>query len=154
MKLHDLRPVKGATKKRKRIGRGTGSGTGGTAGKGHKGQKARSGGNTHIWFEGGQMPLMRRLPKMGFTNKFRVEYEILNVRDLARFDANTEVTPELLRQERMVRRKSAPVKLLGVGEIDRPLKIRVHAVSGTAKQKIEAAGGSVDIAVEAPKDKQ
>lgn len=152
MKLHDLKPAKGARKKRKRIGRGTGSGTGGTAGKGHKGQKARSGGSTHIWFEGGQMPLMRRLPKMGFTNKFRVEYEVINVRDLARFDANTEVTPDVLRRERLVRRKTAPVKLLGIGEIDRPLKIRVHAASESAKQKIVAAGGSVDLTVEAQLD--
>ena len=145
MKLNELRPAKGATKKRKRVGRGTGSGSGHTSGKGEKGQKARSGGKPHKWFEGGQMPLIRRVPKMGFHSPNRVEYQVVNLSDLRRFDAGTEVTPDLLLEVRLVRKKAAPIKILAKGEIDRALRIRVHAASETARQKIEAAGGSVDV---------
>jgi large subunit ribosomal protein L15 len=145
MKLTDLKPAPGARKKRKRVGRGTGSGNGGTAGRGHKGHSARSGKGTARWFEGGQMPILRRLPKFGFTNLNRVEYQAVNVQDLARFDAGTAVTPELLAEARLARRKSIPVKLLAKGEIDRALKVTVHAASAAARQKIEAAGGSVEI---------
>lgn len=145
MKLNELRPAKGATKKRKRVGRGQGSGWGHTSGRGEKGQKARSGGSPHPWFEGGQMPLIRRVPKIGFTPRNRVEYQLVNLSDLRRFDAGTEVTPDVLHEARLVRRKGLPIKLLAKGEIDRALKIRVHAASDTAKQKIEAAGGSVDV---------
>jgi large subunit ribosomal protein L15 len=145
MRLHELRPAKGATRKRKRLGRGTGSGRGTTSGKGHKGQRARAGGNSHPWFEGGQMPLIRRVPKVGFHNPFRVEYQVINVRDLAQFEPNTEVTPELLRRSRVVRKSKMPIKLLGQGEIDRPLKIQVDAASAAARQKIEGAGGSLEL---------
>lgn len=145
MKLNELRPAKGATKKRKRIGRGQGSGWGHTSGKGEKGQKSRSGGKPHKWFEGGQMPLIRRVPKLGFHSRNRVEYQVVNLSDLRRFDAGTEVTPDVLLQARLVRKKAVPIKVLAKGEIDRVLKIRVHAASETAKAKIEAAGGSVEV---------
>lgn len=145
MKLNELKPAPGARKKRKRVGRGTGSGTGGTATRGHKGHSARSGKGTARWFEGGQMPILRRLPKFGFTNLNRVEYQAVNVQDLVRFDAGTAVTPELLADAKLARRKQVPVKLLAKGTIDRALTIKVHAASAAARQKIEAAGGSVEI---------
>lgn len=144
MKLNDLRPATGAKKKRKRVGVGTGSGRGGTAGRGHKGQKARSGGGTPAWFEGGQMPLQRRLPKRGFTNIFRKEHQVVNVGMLNRFDGGAEIDPGVLRKERMIRR-SLPVKLLGNGTVDRALVVRVHAASASAREKIEAAGGRVEL---------
>lgn len=145
MKLNDLRPAKGATKGRKRVGRGTGSGSGHTAGRGEKGQKARSGGSPRKWFEGGQMPLIRRVPKFGFHNRNRVEYQVVNLSDLRQFEPGTEVTPDVLVAARLVRRKALPIKVLAKGEIDRPLRVRVHAASETAKEKIAAAGGSVDV---------
>ncbi len=145
MKLTDLRPAKGATHARKRVGRGEGSGSGGTAGKGHKGQKARSGGGSHPWAEGGQMPLIRRIPKGGFKNRNRVEYQVLNVDDLKRFEPGFEVTPEALRDAKLARKLSLPVKLLGNGTIEHAVRVRVHAASATARQKVEAAGGSVEI---------
>jgi large subunit ribosomal protein L15 len=145
MKLNDLRPAKGAVKDRKRVGRGEGSGRGGTSGKGNKGQKARSGGSTHPWFEGGQMPLQRRVPKGGFKNINRVEYQVVNVGDLNRFDAGTEVTPALLKAKNLAKKLSCPIKLLGDGALDRPVKIRVHAASSTARQKVEQAGGAVEL---------
>jgi large subunit ribosomal protein L15 len=145
MKLNELRPAKGATKQRKRVGRGVGSGSGGTAGKGHKGHKARSGGGSHVWFEGGQMPLQRRVPKGGFTNVNRVEYQVVNVGDLKRFDAGTEVTLALLKERNLAKKLSMPVKLLGNGSLDRAVRVRVHAASATAREKIEAAGGSLEL---------
>ncbi|MCA9727368.1 MAG: 50S ribosomal protein L15 [Candidatus Eisenbacteria bacterium] len=145
MKLTDLRPAPGATKPNKRRGRGQGSGNGSTAGRGAKGHRARAGNPEAIWFEGGQMPLQRRLPKFGFHNHGRVEYQPVNVCDLSRFDAGTEVTPELLHESRLARKKTMKVKLLGHGEIDRALKVKVHAASESARKKIEAAGGSVEI---------
>lgn len=146
MKLNELRPAKGAVKKRKRVGCGIGSGHGGTSTRGHKGHKSRSGGfGAHPWFEGGQMPLLRRLPKGGFFNRSRVEFQVINVVDLNRFPAGTEITPDLLRQHHLARKSDLPVKLLGNGVVDRPLKVKLHAASGTAKEKVEAAGGSVEI---------
>lgn len=144
MKFNELRPATGAVKKRKVVGRGTGSGHGGTSTKGHKGHKARSGGKIHDWFEGGQMPLQRRLPKRGFTNVFRTTYDIVNVGILNRFDAGTEVDPAVLHAAGVTHARRM-VKLLGEGTIDRALVLKVHAASATAKAKVEAAGGRVEI---------
>lgn len=145
MKLNELRPAKGATRPRKRVGRGHGSGTGGTSGRGHKGQKSRSGGGSHIWSEGGTMTLVRRLPKGGFKNINRVEYQVINVCDLTRFEAQTEVTPVLLKERNLAKKLDLPVKLLAKGEVDRPVNVRVHAVSEAARRKVEAAGGTVTL---------
>jgi len=145
MKLNELKPPRGAVKQRKRRGCGTGSGHGGTSTRGNKGRYSRSGGSIPAWFEGGQMPLQRRLPKRGFRNFTRTEYEIVNVGDLARFEAGTEVTPDALRQARLVRRRSLPVKLLGEGALDRALTVRVHAASRTAQEKVKQSGGRVEI---------
>ncbi len=139
-----LKPPKGATRNRKRIGRGHGSGSGKTAGRGSKGAKSRSGFKRKRGFEGGQMPLHRRLPKRGFFNLFRVEYAVVNLDDLAaRFAAGTVVTPELLRAERLVRSRR-PVKVLARGEIGVALTVKAHKFSGKAAEKIAAAGGSVE----------
>ena len=142
MKLHDLSPAAGSRRNRKRIGRGPGSGTGKTAGKGHKGQRSRAGFSRRRGFEGGQMPLLRRVPKRGFTNIFRTEYEIVNVAALADFEG--EVTPELLAKKGRVR-AGRPVKILGQGEIQAKLKVSAHKFSAAARQKIEAAGGSCEV---------
>ena len=144
MKLHHLRPAEGAVRDRRRVGRGKAAGQGKTAGRGTKGYNARH--NPKPGFEGGQMPLQRRIPKLkGFTNPNRAEYAVVNVDKLGQaFEAGTEVTPELLRQRGMVR-KSLPVKVLGQGELDRPLTVRAHAVSTSARAKIEQAGGAVEI---------
>ncbi|MBX5467842.1 MAG: 50S ribosomal protein L15 [Firmicutes bacterium] len=144
MRLHELRPAPGSNTPKTRRGRGIGSGLGKTAGRGTKGQKARSGGHIRPGFEGGQMPLYRRLPKRGFVNPFRVEYEVVNLKDLNRFEPGTEVTPELLRQVRLVRRP-LPVKILGEGELDRPLVVRAQAFSKSAREKIEAAQGRAEV---------
>lgn len=144
-KLSNLKPAKGATKKRKRRGIGSSSGHGGTSGRGHKGQNARSGGGVHTWFEGGQMPLVRRLPKRGFTNIHRVEKQVVNVGDLDRFDAGATVDVEVLAGARLVRKNGGPVKLLAKGDIDRALTIKVDEASQAAKDKIQAAGGSVEV---------
>jgi len=143
MKLGELKPATGSRKKRKRIARGTGSGHGGTACKGHKGQKARSGTSIPARFEGGQMPLQRRLPKRGFTNIFRVERAVVNVRDLEKFDANAEVTVEVLLNRGLIKNLNKPVKLLGDGELSKPLKVTVHACSKKAREVVEKAGGEV-----------
>jgi large subunit ribosomal protein L15 len=145
MKLNELRPAKGATKPRKRVGRGEGSGSGGTAGRGHKGHKARSGGGSHIWSQGGQMPLHRQVPKGGFKNVNRVEYQAVNVGDLNSLEAGTEVTLALLKERNLAKKFTLPVKLLGNGVLDRPLRVRVHAVSATARSKVEAAGGTIEL---------
>ncbi len=146
MKLHELRPPKGAKKRKKRVGRGTGSGWGKTAGRGHKGQKARSGGTIHPAFEGGQIPLQRRLPKRGFTNFGRKEYAILNVEALNRFETGTEVTPEFLVDQGLIpKRGVAGVKILGDGEITKSLTVRAHKFSASATAKITAAGGKVEV---------
>ena len=145
MDLSNLKPAKGSTQSKKRIGRGEGSGKGGTATKGHKGQKSRAGASIPAWFEGGQMPLQRRLPKRGFKNPFRREYEIVNVGDLARIESD-EITLEALHAHRLIDLgKGRPVKVLGNGEIGRKLSIQAHAVSDGARAKIEAAGGSIEI---------
>ncbi|MDA8020819.1 MAG: 50S ribosomal protein L15 [Thermoanaerobaculia bacterium] len=141
MKLHDLSPAKGSTKAKKRIGRGPGSGTGKTAGKGHKGQRSRSGFSRRMGFEGGQMPLVRRLPKRGFTNIFRVEYAVINVRDLA--DLEGEVSPESLADHGMIKRGRL-LKVLGDGELEKKLVVKAHKFSKSAREKIEKAGGSCE----------
>ena len=141
MKLHDLSPAKGSRKAAKRIGRGPGSGTGKTAGRGHKGQKSRSGYSRRLGFEGGQMPLIRRVPKRGFTNIFRKEVAAVNVRDLAAFEG--EVTPELLQEKGLVR-KGLAVKILGDGEVSAALTVKAHRFSRSAREKIEAAGGTCE----------
>jgi large subunit ribosomal protein L15 len=145
MRLNTLKPAAGSKKDGKRVGRGIGSGLGKTCGRGHKGQKSRSGGFHKIGFEGGQMPLQRRLPKRGFTNIFRVERQILNVRDLEKFDANAEVNVEALLDKGIIRNLKRPVKLLGEGELNKPLKVIVHACSKKAKEIVEKAGGEVQI---------
>lgn len=145
IKLHNLSPGQGARAERKRKGRGIGSGLGKTAGRGHKGQKARSGGSVRRGFEGGQMPLIRRLPKRGFTNIFKEEVAIVNVKDLSRFTEGSVVTPELLYDEGLVKKQGVKIKLLGKGDLDRPLTIKVHKVSKAAAEKVEAAGGKVEV---------
>lgn len=144
MRLHELKPRPGAKKNRKRLGRGSGSGRGTTAGRGHKGQKSRSGGGVRLGFEGGQTPLYRRLPKRGFKNIFADSYSTVNVEDLNRFTSGTEITPELLLQEGMVARQSR-VKILGDGELKNSLTVRAHRFSKAAVEKIEAAGGQVEV---------
>ncbi len=145
MRLDDLSPAKGSKKNRKRVGRGPGSGLGKTAGRGAKGQRSRSGYRRRPGFEGGQMPLVRRLPKRGFTNVFRVEYAVVNVGDLAGLPsgAGTEVTPESLAAAGLAHRDK-PLKVLGDGELATALTVKAHAFSKTAREKIEAAGGSCE----------
>ena len=145
MKLEDLAPAPGAKKTRKRVGRGSGSGLGKTAGKGAKGQKARSGGGTPPWFEGGQMPLQRRIPKRGFTNIFKKSFAVINLRDLEQFAAGSEIGPEQLRQTGLVKKVRDGIKLLAQGDIAKALTVRVHEASVAAKSKIEAAGGRVEL---------
>ena len=145
MKLHDLRPDPGSRKKRKRVGRGTGSGDGKTAGRGTKGQLARSGGGKPPYFEGGQLPLVRRLPfKRGFTNIFKIYYKPINIDQLVeRFEVGTEVTPELLVEAGLLKKSTDPCVILGRGDIDFALTVRADRFSESAKAKIEVAGGSV-----------
>jgi large subunit ribosomal protein L15 len=145
MKLHELQPAKGATKQRKRKGRGVGSGLGKTAGRGSKGQKARSGGGVRPGYEGGQMPLHRRLPKRGFTNIFKKEMVVINVGDLERFAAGMVVDSDALMGKGLLKGRRESVKLLGDGEINIPLTVKINAISRVAKEKIEAAGGSVEV---------
>ena len=141
--LHDLSPAGGSHRNRKRVGRGPGSGTGKTSGRGEKGQKARSGGGIPAGFEGGQMPLHRRIPKRGFTNINRVEYQVVNVSELARVEG--DVTPESLRAAGLVSSLRRPIKVLGNGDIEVAKAVTVHAFSKSAKAKIEAAGGAVNV---------
>ncbi|MGD8412807.1 MAG: 50S ribosomal protein L15 [Candidatus Latescibacterota bacterium] len=145
MRIGRLSPARGAKKSRKRLGCGPGSGHGKTACRGHKGQGARSGAKTHPWFEGGQMPLQRRVPKRGFTNIFRVQRQVVNIRDLDRFEANAEVNAEALLDKGIIKNLKRPVKLLGEGELNKPLKVIVHACSKKAKEIVEKAGGEVQI---------
>lgn len=146
MKLHELRPNKnGGTKNRKRLGRGTATGQGKTSGRGSNGQNSRSGGGVRPGFEGGQMPIYIRLPKRGFTNVFATNYSIVNVEDLNRFEEGTEITPELLKESGVVRKLQDGVKILGNGELNKKLTIRAHKFSKTAAEKIEAAGGKVEV---------
>jgi large subunit ribosomal protein L15 len=145
MKLGNTRPSEGSKKKRKRVARGPGSGHGKTACRGHKGQKSRSGSSIPAWFEGGQMPLQRRVPKRGFTNIFRVEKQVVNVSALEAFDADSEVGVETLLDRGMIKNLNSPVKLLGDGALTKPLKVTVHACSKKAKEIVEKAGGEVRI---------
>ena len=145
MKLHDLKPAEGATTARKRLGRGVGSGLGKTSGKGHKGAKARSGGGKRPGFEGGQMPLTMRLPKRGFTNKWRVEYATVNVDRLNIFEDGAVVSPVELIQAGILNNVQDGVKILGNGEITKKLTVKATKFSATAKEKIEAAGGKVEV---------
>lgn len=144
MKLHELRLPNGSRKKRKRIGRGKGTGSGETAGKGTKGQNARSGGGVHLGFEGGQMPLQRRIPKRGFTNIFKKQYEIINIKDLQQFKPGEVINRDTLIAKGLVKR-SWEIKLLGNGELSTPLKIKVNKASQAAKKKIESVGGEIEI---------
>jgi len=145
MNLGDLRAPEGASKNRKRLGRGSGSGHGKTSGRGHKGQRARSGGRGKTGFEGGQMPLQRRVPKRGFTNIFRKEYAIINISDLDRFDKGSTVDVSVLVEAGLVNKIGAGVKLLADGDIKKPLIIKVHKSSQAAKEKVEAAGGRIEV---------
>lgn len=145
MKLHELKPAAGSRKQRKRVGRGIGSGWGKTSGRGHKGQKARSGGGVRPGFEGGQNPLIRRLPKRGFTNPNRVEYAEVNVHKLNRFEANTEVTPEVLLETGVISSLRDGVKILGNGELNVALTVKANKFSKSAVEKIEAAGGKTEV---------
>jgi large subunit ribosomal protein L15 len=151
MSLNDLRPPRGAKHPKKRIGRGQGSGNGKTAGRGHKGAKSRSGFKFKRGFEGGQMPLHRRVPKRGFHNPFRVEYEVVNLDTLAtRFEAGTVVTPDLLRERGLVAGGKRLVKILGRGEVGKVLTVRAHKFSGKAAEKLAAAGGNAEVMEIAP----
>ncbi len=145
LELHGLKPSKGANRQRKRAGRGPGSGLGKTAGRGHKGQKSRSGYSRRAGFEGGQMPLYRRLPKRGFTNVFAKRWVVLNVRDLNRFEEGSTVSPEFLVGSGYVKNLRDGVRVLGQGELEKKLTVKAHHFSESARKKIEAAGGSVEV---------
>jgi large subunit ribosomal protein L15 len=145
MKLNELSPAKGSRKAPKRVGRGVGSGSGKTAGRGTKGYNARSGGGVRPGYEGGQMPLQRRLPKRGFTNIFKKKIAVINVRDLAKFEIGAVVDTEALVQAGLVKGKRDGVKLLGHGEIKYSLEVKVNQISKSAREKIEAAGGKVEV---------
>jgi large subunit ribosomal protein L15 len=145
MRLEELKPAAGATKKAKRVGRGPGSGSGKTAGKGHKGQKARAGGVKGAGFEGGQMPLQRRIPKRGFVNIFRTEYAIVNLQDLETLGSTDPITPEMLMQKGLIKDLKTGVKVLGMGELKARLTVRAHKFSKSAVEKIQAAGGKAEV---------
>jgi len=144
MKLHELSPAQGSAKAAYRKGRGAGSGNGKTAGKGHKGQNARSGGGVRVGFEGGQLPLYRKLPKRGFKNRFAVNYSIVNVEALNRFENGAIVDIEALKAAKLVRKELDGVKILGNGELTKKLTVKATVFSATAKEKIEAAGGKIE----------
>ena len=146
MKLHELKPSEGAFKKNKRVGRGVASGHGKTSGKGHKGQNARSGGGVRPGFEGGQLPLFRRLPKRGFSNAmFKVKYATINVSDLEKFDNGAVVTPELLKEMGILKKQLSGVKVLGNGNLTKKLTVKAHNFSDSAKEKIESIGGKAEV---------
>ncbi|WP_017185223.1 50S ribosomal protein L15 [Alkalibacillus haloalkaliphilus] len=145
MKLHELKRAEGSRKNRNRVGRGMATGNGKTSGRGHKGQKARSGGNVRPGFEGGQMPIYQRLPKRGFTNINRKEYTIVNLDTLNRFEEGTEVTPELLLETGAISKIKAGVKVLGNGSLDKNLTVKADKFSASAKEAIEAAGGQTEV---------
>lgn len=147
MKLNELKPAPNSKRSKKRLGRGEASGQGKTSGRGHKGQKSRSGGSIPAWFEGGQMPLVRRLPKRGprrIAHK-RIEYDVVNVKTLNCFDAGVTITPSVLRAAGIIKRKDARVKILGEGELDKQLTVQVHGFSKSAIEKIESAGGTAEV---------
>jgi len=146
MKLNELKPNPGSVKARKRLGRGTSSGTGKTSGKGHKGQNARSGGGVKPYFEGGQLPLFRRLPKRGFSNAmFKTRYATINVSDLNRFEDGSTITPELLKDTGLIKKELSGIKVLGSGTLEKKLTVRAHVFSNTAKEKIETSGGKAEV---------
>ncbi|MCM1370398.1 MAG: 50S ribosomal protein L15 [Clostridium sp.] len=146
MKLYNVKPNEGATKTRKRLGRGTGSGTGKTSGKGHKGQNARSGGGVRPGFEGGQLPLFRRLPKRGFSNAmFKVRYAVINLSDLNKFEDNAVVTPELLKEMGLVKNQLDGIKVLGNGTLEKKLVVKANKFSNAAKEQIEKLGGKAEV---------
>ena len=146
MKLHDLKPNQGSKKNRKRIGRGYGSGTGKTAGRGTKGQNSRAGGGVPLWHQGGDTPYFRRMPKKpGFKNINRVEFQLVNLEHLSQFRKDSVVTPEVLHEADLIKKLSRPVVILGRGELKKPLKIKAHRFSRKAKEKIEKAGGTVEV---------
>ncbi len=145
MELNTLKPPAGSKKRKKRVGRGDGSGHGGTSTRGHKGHKARAGGKKSRGFEGGQMPLQRRLPKRGFTNPFRQDWQIVNVKDLNRFPTGSVVDPTLLQESGLIKKGDEKVKILGEGSINFPLTIKAHRFSLVAKKKIEAMGGKAEV---------
>lgn len=145
MDLSNLHPAPGSRRPRKRVGRGPGSGLGKTAGRGHKGRKSRSGGNSPRGYEGGQMPILRRLPKRGFKNPFRREYAVVNLTALARFDAGSVVDPAALAAANLGGRPGTPIKILGNGALDRKLTVKAHAFSAAARAAIEAQGGTVEV---------
>ena len=145
MKLHELKPAEGSRKQRNRVGRGIGSGNGKTAGKGHKGQNARSGGGVRPGFEGGQNPLFRRLPKRGFTNINRKEYAIVNLDALNRFEDGAEVTAAVLLETGIVSNEKAGIKVLGHGTLSKKLTVKAHKFSASAKEAIENAGGTIEV---------
>ncbi|WLR41999.1 50S ribosomal protein L15 [Bacillus carboniphilus] len=145
MKLHELKPTEGSRKERNRVGRGTGSGNGKTSGRGHKGQKARSGGGVRPGFEGGQLPLFKRLPKRGFTNINRKEYAIVNIETLNRFNDGDEITPELLLEVGLVSKLNAGIKVLGNGKLEKKLSVKANKFSASAKEAIESAGGTTEV---------
>ncbi|MDQ0209287.1 50S ribosomal protein L15 [Alkalicoccobacillus murimartini] len=145
MKLHELKPAEGSRKVRNRVGRGIGSGNGKTSGRGHKGQNSRSGGGVRPGFEGGQNPLYRRLPKRGFTNRTRKEYSVISLDTLNRFDAGTEVTPELLIESKAVKNVKAGIKVLGNGTLEKKLTVKANKFSASAVEAIEAAGGKTEV---------
>ncbi|MCM1523729.1 MAG: 50S ribosomal protein L15 [Ruminococcus sp.] len=145
MKLHELSPVAGSVKDVKRVGRGHGSGNGKTAGKGHKGQNARSGGGVRPGFEGGQMPMTRRIPKRGFNNIFATKYAVVNVSDLEKFVEGTVIDTELLKASGLIKKELDGVKILGKGELTKSLTVKAAAFSESAKEKIEKAGGKAEV---------
>ena len=146
MKLHNIHPNEGATATRKRLGRGVGSGLGKTSGKGHKGQNARSGGGVRPGFEGGQLPLFRRLPKRGFSNaNFKTEYAVINLSDLNRFEDGAVVTPELLKEMGLVKNQLDGIKVLGNGTLEKKLVVKAHKFSDVAKEQIEKLGGKAEV---------
>lgn len=145
MKLHEMKPVEGARKSRNRVGRGMSSGNGKTSARGHNGQNSRSGGGVGPTFEGGQLPLFRRIPKRGFTNINRKEYAVLNLDDLNRFEDGTEVTPEMLKENGIVKNAKSGIKVLGNGTLEKKLTIKAHKFSGSAAKAIEEQGGSYEV---------
>ncbi len=145
MKLHELKPAEGSRRNRKRVGRGIGSGTGKTSGRGHDGQNARSGGGVRLGFEGGQIPLFQRLPKRGFTNINRKDYAIVNLDTLNRFEEGTEVTPEMLLESGVISNAKSGIKILGNGTLDKKITVKANKFSASAKEAIEKAGGQTEV---------
>jgi len=145
MQLHEIKPPKGANKKRKLLGRGPGSGHGKTSGRGHKGQNARSGGGTRPGFEGGQVPLIRRIPKRGFNSETRKIFQVVNIENLQKIKENTVVTPEVLKEKGLIQNTRGLVKILGTGELKKPLTIKAHSFSKSALEKVKTSGGKTEL---------